>query len=406
MKKIVRQQNYLKELIEAQENKQISRSSLVCIVRAVLEPLLDNPEIGVVLHRIINRNGLTGLIKRLEFSDIEAIDYSDESGNLREKVWANTEFICVMTHRFVSIILWDDKCEDKSSYRYYSLVNSKLQNEALNIIGRNSIKDIKPYQEKFTPDRRDNLLLNTSIRRLVNNIDELSKDAVLGFAEVQTKETEYGEDTRIVAHEIKNQLSICDLYGEIIRKYCDKNNIDDETIKNAVQNISKAIQVASSSLVSLKSINNSELKTCDIRDLVDTAANLAKPFTEDKSIEFLVENNTEMKVLVDENKFAAVLINLVKNAVEAFEDSKVRYGKYIKIVTEKIDEFGIIKVSNNAGKIKESNKIFEKGFTTKASGSGLGLSVCKKTIEEFLGQINLEENTKDRVEFVIKLGLI
>lgn len=48
MKKIVRQQNYLKGLIESQDNKFITKQILRCAIRAVLEPLLDNPEAGVV----------------------------------------------------------------------------------------------------------------------------------------------------------------------------------------------------------------------------------------------------------------------------------------------------------------------------------------------------------------------
>ena len=78
MKKIVRQQNYLKGLIESQDNKFITKQILRCAIRAVLEPLLDNPEAGVVLYRIINQTGLAGLIKRVEFSDIEAYNFSDE----------------------------------------------------------------------------------------------------------------------------------------------------------------------------------------------------------------------------------------------------------------------------------------------------------------------------------------
>ena len=149
MKKIVRQQNYLKELIDSQENHYLSRQALRCLMRAVLEPLLDKPEAGVVLHRITNRDGVMGLIKRLEFSDIEAYDYTDESENLRERVWANTEFLCVLTHRFVSIILWDNNTGDSDKVRYYSLCNSRLQSEALDIINRNSILDIKHFQEQF-----------------------------------------------------------------------------------------------------------------------------------------------------------------------------------------------------------------------------------------------------------------
>ena len=138
MKKIVRQQNYLKDLIESQSNRYITRSALMCWIRSAVEPLLDAPESGVVLHRIENKTSLQGLLKRLEFSEVETHSFTDESGNLIEKVWANTEFICVMTHRYVSIIIWDNRTGDKNTGRYYSIYNSKLQNETLDIIKRNS----------------------------------------------------------------------------------------------------------------------------------------------------------------------------------------------------------------------------------------------------------------------------
>ena len=214
MKKIVRQQNYLKEMIESQGNRFLSRQALKCLVRSAVEPLLDSPETGVVLYRIENKAGLQGLLKRLEFSEIESISYSDSSKNLIEKVWANTEFLCVMTHRYVSILIWDNNTGDKNSVRYYSLYNSKLQYEALNIIKRNSKVDISSYIEKFNPDRRDNVLLNASIRRLLDSIDESTSDAVLGFAEQNVEtlvDSDYAQKkARIIAHEIKNQLSICD----------------------------------------------------------------------------------------------------------------------------------------------------------------------------------------------------
>ena len=53
MKKIVRQQNYLKELIESQGNQILSKSALKCMMRAALEPLIDNPEEGVVLTAVL-----------------------------------------------------------------------------------------------------------------------------------------------------------------------------------------------------------------------------------------------------------------------------------------------------------------------------------------------------------------
>ncbi len=411
MKKIVRQQNYLKELIESQENKYLSRQTLKCIVRAVLEPLLDKPEVGVVLYRIINSEGLTGMIKRLEFSEIEAYDYSDESDNLRERVWADTEFLCVLTHRFVTILLWDNKTDDKNKVRYYSICNSRLQNEALDIINRNSILDIKHFQEQFRPDRRDNVLLNVSIRKLIEGMDEASKDAVLGFAEGQTVENspqKYDANTRAVAHEIRNQLSICDLYTEVLKRYCKKNEIADGTITNALDCLTRAYKMANNALIALKSTEVNDLKPHSLKALICTAENLTKVYFECKNIKYIVENSVDEMILADEDKFIAVLINLVKNAVEAFgiEEENLKDGKYIKIKTEKSGDFALVRVSNNAGKINDSNKIFEAGYTTKTGGSGLGLMICKKSLEEQLGQLTLEHTDDDYTEFVIKIGLV
>ena len=406
MKKIVRQQNYLRELINSQENKVITKQTLKCMVRAALEPLLDNPENGVVLHRIINRNGLLGLIKRLDFSDIESYDFSDESENLREKVWAETEFICTMTHRYVSIVIWDNKTDNKNYVRYYSIYNSKLQDEALDIINRNSIIDIKKFQETFRPDRRDNILLNSSIRRLTENLDEATKDAVLGFAEFQVKPAGYLPDVREISHEVKNQLSICDLYSEIIKKYCAKNEIQDETILNATNNIARAIKMANNSLLALKSTQAKQIKPCSIKDIVSVAEDLTKVYFECKNIEYIVDNKLNLKIMADENALVSVIVNLVKNAVEAFNTEEVlENGKYIKIKVEKRGEFVAIRVINNAQKIENPDLVFEKGVTTKATGSGLGLSICKKSIEEQMGQIKLDHSNDKDTEFLIKFGI-
>ena len=415
MKKIVRQQNYLKELIESQGNQILSKSALRCIMRAVLEPLVNEPEEGVVLHRIENKSGIVGLIKRIEFSSVPSYDFTDEGGHLKEKVWANTEFLCVLTHRFVAIIIWDNKTENKNFVRYYSIYNSRLQNEALDIIDRNTDVDIKDFQERFKPDRRDNPLLNSSIRKIVENLDEATKDAVLGFAQIQSEkeEEEVNQNTRAVAHEIRNQLSICDLYTEIIKKTCAKQGINEENIINALKNMTRALKIAENSLIALKSTEKAVIKPVKLKDLIESAQDLTKVYFEGKNVEYTVENNIDTKIPADENKFTAAIINLVKNATEAFnkegnELEVVSNGEkpYVKIKTEEKDDFAVIRISNNAGKIENPENIFKQGYTTKSTGSGLGLMICKKSIEEVYGKLELEKNTDEEVEFVITIGKV
>ena len=414
MKKIVRQQNYLRELIDTQGNRFLSKQALRCLVRSALEPLLDSPEEGVVLYRIINTEGLQGLLKRLEFSEIESYSYADDSKNLIEKVWANTEFLCVMTHRYVSILMWDYHTGDDKSVRYYALYNTKLQSEPLDIIKRNSKIDIMPYIERFKPDRRDNILLNSSIRRLLDNLDEASSDAVLGYAEKNAatiKPVDYNiKKTRIIAHEIKNQLSICDLYAEIIRKYVSEEKLDSKGITNAANAITKALKMAGNSLIALKSSDTPELKKCNLSEIVENSIELASVYAEGKNIKIEIENIPGIYVLADDEKLSAIIINLIKNAAEAFEidelSDNVQNDKYIKIMTEKEEDFVNIRISNNAPGIKNPEIIFKEGFTTKESGSGLGLWICKKSIEEQLGELELSRYSEDYTEFTIKLGIV
>ena len=410
MKKIVRQQNYLKELIDTQANRFLSRQALKCLLRSTLEPLMDAPESAVVLYRIDNKDGLQGLLKRLEFSEIESINYSDSSNNLKEKVWANTEFLCVLTHRFVSIIIWDNHTGDNDFVRYYSLYNSKLQYEPLDIIKRNSNIDITPYQEKFNPDRRDNILLNASIRRLLGNLEEAANDAVLGFAEKSVevyKDSDFiQKKSRVVAHEIRNQLSICDLYSEIIRKSAPRN----QKVQNAINLIQKSLKMANNSLLSLKSDSKLEIVSTPIKQIIDSAVELSQVYLEGKDIEFQIENEINENILTDSESLVAVLINMVKNATEAFvseilEENVQTDGKYIKIKTEKEENTVVISISNNAPGIKEPEKIFNEGFTTKSTGSGLGLWICKKSIEEMNGELELSRSTEDYTEFSIKLSI-
>ena len=166
--------------------------------------------------------------------------------------------------------------------------------------------------------------------------------------------------------------------------------------------------MANNCLIGLKSGDVNDLRPLNLKEVIDNAQDLTKVYFECKNIEYIVENSIDATILADENKFTAVLINLVKNAVEAFgiEENVLKNGKYVKIQTETSGDFAVIRVSNNAGEITNPERVFDEGFTTKSGGSGMGLSICKKSLEEQLGQLTLEHTGSDYTEFVIKIGLV
>lgn len=203
---------------------------------------------------------------------------------------------------------------------------------------------------------------------------------------------------RYVSHEIRNHLSICDMYSQIIKRNLEKEGISNNSIDNALNCIQKSIQIISSNVTDLKSINNNVKKIYDFENLCQKAIEMSKAYIEDKNIEFeiFIKNSTD--ILVDENRFLSCMVNIIKNGIESIEIK----GK-ITILGEIKNNNAVIKISNDGNQIPKSKQdiIFDCGYTTKDTGCGLGLNICKKYIESQNGTLKLNKSTKAETQFEI-----
>jgi len=215
--------------------------------------------------------------------------------------------------------------------------------------------------------------------------------------------TEINKQIRCVSHEIRNHLSICDMYARIIRKNLEKSNIQNPLIDNAIDCIQQSAQIIESNLLDLKSINGEEQKTADFSAIVTRGAELARAYIIDKDIELdcFIKNSACIKT--DENRFLAVLVNIIKNGMEAIEIK----GK-IEVLAEVKDKTGIIKISNNGKPVPKDKreKIFTDGYTTKANGCGLGLSICRKYLAEQNATLELTGSSKTKTTFEIRIPVL
>lgn len=205
---------------------------------------------------------------------------------------------------------------------------------------------------------------------------------------------------RCISHEIRNQISICDVYCEIIRKHLQKNNVSIPSVDNALNCIQKSAKMINNSLLDLKSLSVYEFKTLDLNGILFQAVEMSKVYVHDKCVEFVFEPQKSCLINVDENKFSACLINLLKNAIEAIETSG-----YVKIRTEFNENFAIVKISNNGAKIPEefAKNIFDEGRTSKSYGSGLGLFICKNNLLSMGANLSLVNSNDEVTEFEIRL---
>ncbi len=208
--------------------------------------------------------------------------------------------------------------------------------------------------------------------------------------------------SRCIAHEIRNHLSICELYTQIIRKNLEQEGIQNKSIDNAINCISKSIKIIGNSLLDLKSLNNYTFKNCDIKNLIEEGIKLSNVYIYDKDIKIKYEAKDTAEVYVDENKFLACIVNIIKNAIEAIE----KKGEInIKIKINK--NIASIKIANNGTPISEDKQkeIFSEGFTTKKTGSGLGLHICQTNLKAQNATLQLTKSNKKITEFEISIPI-
>lgn len=414
--------NKLKDLIYIQENKPCNEQTVDGLFRSIVEPILEQNAESLVLCRLEENSKLkfNGILKRLEYSNAKVYDFSDSplgdkfENVLKEKIWENTEFVYVLAQRFGAVLIFDYAESDIENFaQIYLLHNSKNLSDSFDIINSNSLVDLGAYQEKNHPDRRDNDMLNLSIKKIVENLNERNQEILVSEMEKSATENDSDYEARFnfmvakssyMAHEMRNLLSICNLYSTIIEKQSSFVKFETEesakSIHNARNCIRKTLQMTGNLLLGFKSLNTTDLKEYDLKDLINSGLELSKIYATGREINFTYENAQSVTVLADENRFLAVLINLIKNAIESIQDK----GDII-IKTEILADNVNVIISNTGNSISKElqNKIFEEGFTTKTTGSGLGLVICKQTLEEQFAQLKLRKSDEVSTEFEITL---
>lgn len=201
---------------------------------------------------------------------------------------------------------------------------------------------------------------------------------------------------------MRNHLSICELYTQIIRKNLEKEGIKNSSIENALNCINKSLKIMNNNLLDLKSLNNFSPKICSIKKILEEGIKLSQVYICEKDIKITSDLQTDANVYIDENKFLACIVNIIKNAIEAISND----GE-INVSLQLTDDKAHIKISNNGEAISEEKQkaIFEEGFTTKQTGSGLGLHICANNLKAQNAILKLIESTEEKTVFEIILLL-
>ena len=222
------------------------------------------------------------------------------------------------------------------------------------------------------------------------------------IVETLTKETNKNISISKLTHELKNPLTVCNGYLEMI-------NIKDKKTTTKYINIIK--DEISRSLTIINDVNNYgklkklEFEEIDIIYLLEETTKVLKPLFENNNGQIILKTNDEIYLNADYNRLKQVFINLLKNTIEA-KKTQENLLVEIKIKTTPT-KIKIIIEDNGIGMSKDSlEHLYETFYTTKQTGTGLGVVYSKEVIELHGGTIKYEsklnKGTKVFIDIPIK----
>ncbi|MFN0048302.1 MAG: sensor histidine kinase [Cytophagales bacterium] len=245
-------------------------------------------------------------------------------------------------------------------------------------------------------------ILVKEYNRMLKKLEENKK--VLANTE---KEIAWREMAKQVAHEIKNPLTPMKLALQNMQRMLstdrdDKHEIALRSAAVLLEQIENLNEIAGSFATFAQMPLPKKLPF----ELVKLIQNVVFLFQSENEVNINFSTNLQQCTANgDENMMNRIMINLVRNAIESVPADRITE---IEITLEVFNENAEIKVKDNGTGIDETlgSKIFQPNFSTKTSGSGIGLALAKRGLEQMGGKIRFSSQVGSGSEFVIKMPLV
>jgi two-component system, sporulation sensor kinase E len=211
-----------------------------------------------------------------------------------------------------------------------------------------------------------------------------------------------------VAHEIGNPLNSLHIHLQLMERSVQKLH-DGEKAE-----LEQSIDVARSEVNRLDSIvtqflkairpSRPQLRPENVNTIVEEAVRFFTPELQDREIVVEQELRSDLPLLqLDRDQMKQAFYNVIKNSVEAMH----RHGT-LRIRTDLTDTHVIVRFVDTGGGMSAENlsRVFEPYFTTKPSGSGLGLLIVRRIVREHGGELSIESSQGRGLTLTIRLPYI
>lgn len=391
-----RAQREVEEFVEAIHYRDFSRHFNVKLAPAGLQPLRNGfNEINGAFKQISREKETQYqyLQKLLEIVNTGILSYDIESGVV---VWMNEALKNLLAIPYLRTIESLDRREPSLTSQIIHLKP-----------GETLITEVHPDKTTIK------ILLSATAFETEGKTYKLIAFQNINEALDETENNAWQKLLRVLTHEIMNSVApISSLAGMLKDKLHQSlpqltdtdGSVEDlqtgiDTIHRRSENLIKFVDTYRN----LNKIQTLLLTTAYVRDVFENLYQLMEPTLDARGIELdIILKDTDLQLEADMNLMEQVLINLVINAMDAVKDKVHPVISLIGTVNSSAKV--VIKVSDNGnGMDKEIlDKIFVPFFTTKKTGSGIGLSLCKQIMQLHKGSIAVQSAVGEGTTFTLQ----
>jgi signal transduction histidine kinase len=212
-----------------------------------------------------------------------------------------------------------------------------------------------------------------------------------------------------IAHELNQPLGASNLNIQFLKMNLEKGVINPELGKEVLDSLEEDNKRAAAIVKSLRSIFtevDSNAKEVQLDSLIDRVLDIVKPELKSKNIQIQLQVDDGLLVRVNSSEIEQVILNLLNNAIQALGNSGTLQRR-IAINATKSEQFIQLSISDNGAgvPIEFKSQLFELLSTTKQTGMGLGLWLCKHIVTRYGGSIRYEDAVGGGARFVVELPL-
>jgi two-component system, NtrC family, nitrogen regulation sensor histidine kinase NtrY len=236
-------------------------------------------------------------------------------------------------------------------------------------------------------------------------------------SELEEKEMEAWQNlVRVLTHEIMNSVTPISSLAGIVEEELQQHLASQQTTPltpEQLQDIHLSLQTISKrseglihfvkEFRSLTSIPKPKLATIPVKTLLDELCMLHRKELMEKEIHLAISVYPEdLTISADKNMIEQVIINLLKNAIQSFEDQEDKNIELKAFLTEKSRPTITIRDNGTGIDPEALEKIFIPFFTTKKTGSGIGLSLSRQIMRQHTGTLTVKSTVGKGTEFAMR----